>query len=504
MKMPARRGETETSKHWGRAYQCLRCLKDHKEVIAEKYRLEDHIRKCHLSLDQLPFYCSLCLFRCTEKTQLEDHVTKYRLHAQILREKNVPDSPYYLKENLTPYIIGKDDYVKLSQEESVSYFSLRAQMKRSASDTQDLLSQAVQELEPLDPASSLNLSPDFGSPALQVLQTPAPAQQTGGQMSTGGSNVSEMWNLFTNFMAQVQKNQGTTPLQAPSFAPSIHFNQHNTSTVTCSTTNATSQASTTCYTTSQPATEQELRPHTTTITDSEEQPLDLSNSTNNQIQPLDLHMGARQSSRESNYIEPPQEARADTPLTKDTSDPTTEGTDAGTSNTISNQVEDIMPQLLGQEEGSCVTALQEESSTHGSPKEADKRIVQMGDRTKRLPTIQNLMEELRDSVEKGNKVVKEEVEKNSRAIRCLEKAIRDQTEATREQTQVMKDIKASMNNFISYYRTCAREERRRDEERSEREEKRRLTEKEENSQPKTRRSASPNRNTSLGIRSVLA
>ena len=68
------------------------------------------------------------------------------------------------------------------------------------------------------------------------------------------------------------------------------------------------------------------------------------------------------------------------------------------------------------------------------------------------------LEELGFNLMKGNKKLKEEIQRNSRAIRCLEKSIKEQTEAFQQQTQVLKSIHASMNSFVSYYRTCAREE----------------------------------------------
>ena len=75
------------------------------------------------------------------------------------------------------------------------------------------------------------------------------------------------------------------------------------------------------------------------------------------------------------------------------------------------------------------------------------------------------LEELGFNLKKGNKELKDEIERNTRAIRCMEKSIKEQTEAFQQQTQVLKSIHASMNSFVSYYRTCAREERRQQERR---------------------------------------
>ena len=53
------------AKHRGRAYQCLACFhKEGKNTINEKGKIEFHILKNHVKLDEDPFYCRLCLSVC--------------------------------------------------------------------------------------------------------------------------------------------------------------------------------------------------------------------------------------------------------------------------------------------------------------------------------------------------------------------------------------------------------------------------------------------------------
>ena len=64
------------------AYQCLPCYhKERRMVINEKGMIEDHILKNHVKLDEVPYYSSLCLFRCHSLQQLNKHVTAYARHS---------------------------------------------------------------------------------------------------------------------------------------------------------------------------------------------------------------------------------------------------------------------------------------------------------------------------------------------------------------------------------------------------------------------------------------
>ncbi|KAL3891416.1 hypothetical protein ACJMK2_003678 [Sinanodonta woodiana] len=79
----------------GRAY---RCRKGPVEVaiVGEKSKVVSHIYKKHTALDQSPFYCSLCTFRCQYQRDLERHV----LNGMPCERGG---------QNLYPYLPGDSD-----------------------------------------------------------------------------------------------------------------------------------------------------------------------------------------------------------------------------------------------------------------------------------------------------------------------------------------------------------------------------------------------------------
>ena len=167
-----------------RAYQCLRCLHKKNEVYIEaKYRVTNHILKHHLSLDDVPCYCKLCLFRCFKESELREHVKTFARHALMLKEKGVQDSPDMLVVNRFPYVIGERDMVALSAEESARHWASKSKGK-------DLLAQAVETSFPggLLPESPLLQSTSNNLVAGQLLQSPVIAQlhQLLGTVLTGG------------------------------------------------------------------------------------------------------------------------------------------------------------------------------------------------------------------------------------------------------------------------------------------------------------------------------
>ena len=151
----------ERAKHRGRAYQCLPCYhKEGRVVINEKGRIEDHILKNHVKLDEVPYYCSLCLFRCHSLQQLNKHVTAYARHREMARKRDVQDHQPYLMKSSNPYKIGSLDYMQLSTEESIKYFMQQARQAKER-DVRNPVTQAVQQMLPsdlqVDIASLLNL-----------------------------------------------------------------------------------------------------------------------------------------------------------------------------------------------------------------------------------------------------------------------------------------------------------------------------------------------------------
>ena len=113
----------EKAKKRGRAYQCLHCFhKKGKKVIDVKGRLEDHILREHMTFQEVPFYCSLCLFRCLKWEQLVHHVSAYKRHVTMALKGNVVDNSAYLIQNPNPYKFGPLDYHIFTAEESMKHF----------------------------------------------------------------------------------------------------------------------------------------------------------------------------------------------------------------------------------------------------------------------------------------------------------------------------------------------------------------------------------------------
>jgi hypothetical protein len=55
--------------------KCMRCEGgDMNQYVGQKYRVIGQILKTHLTLTDVPYYCSLCLFRCQEWNDLIKHV----------------------------------------------------------------------------------------------------------------------------------------------------------------------------------------------------------------------------------------------------------------------------------------------------------------------------------------------------------------------------------------------------------------------------------------------
>ena len=101
-------------KNRGRAYRCNRCHK-----VLRKSRMEAHIMKVHVPMDQVPYYCALCSFRCTERQTLLDHLRSYRPHRQAEAKAEKPiNYTDILRRSDNPYTIGETDMTVLSREES--------------------------------------------------------------------------------------------------------------------------------------------------------------------------------------------------------------------------------------------------------------------------------------------------------------------------------------------------------------------------------------------------
>ena len=103
------------------------CLSKGIKYVAEKIRVEDHIMKMHLSLDEVPFYCSLCMFKCRSSTTLDNYLTRYIRHTLVAEEKVDAADHSCFRPNHYPYQIeSKDTYKqKLDRDDSIFYSGSR-------------------------------------------------------------------------------------------------------------------------------------------------------------------------------------------------------------------------------------------------------------------------------------------------------------------------------------------------------------------------------------------
>ncbi len=125
-------------------YRCIRC--DVTKYEGEKSKVVKHIYRKHVALDSVPFYCNICKFVTTAQAELEKHMdtSVYPTHAATVnamlasgQEVSENDS---LLNNEKFHVIGDEDMVRLSRDESTAIFSERKQVKSaSMSDTNDIL-----------------------------------------------------------------------------------------------------------------------------------------------------------------------------------------------------------------------------------------------------------------------------------------------------------------------------------------------------------------------------
>ncbi|KAH3862104.1 hypothetical protein DPMN_025067 [Dreissena polymorpha] len=80
-----------------RKYKCRVCGKADR-----KSRSIAHVLKYHVSLDRVPYSCSLCNFRCMEENELMNHVKKYQRHVKKVSKLGFPDSKILLNKAENP------------------------------------------------------------------------------------------------------------------------------------------------------------------------------------------------------------------------------------------------------------------------------------------------------------------------------------------------------------------------------------------------------------------
>ncbi|KAH3876476.1 hypothetical protein DPMN_000320 [Dreissena polymorpha] len=185
-----------------------------------------------MSLDQAPYHCRLCLFRCSKREELEKHVHSFRRHALVLQEKNIPESPEFLVSNPSPYLITDRNVAVLSAEESKRHWL-------SISKKPNILSQAIQSVLPdPSPFSNWPLSPLQSSQAhpsiLNPLQTFQPKPITDVNLSECIGPLQQLINAIgtsTNSPTPAPNQLTLTSLPpshtAQTEAPQAIINQEN-------------------------------------------------------------------------------------------------------------------------------------------------------------------------------------------------------------------------------------------------------------------------------------
>ena len=109
-------------------------------TINTKNRMKEHVTKYHVANGDRPFWCRICLFWCETKADLLDHVTAYERHRIVAKMKGIKDSRPFLITNPNPYVVDEADMIKLTREESQTYW-----MKKEA--PRDILAEAVKAIE---------------------------------------------------------------------------------------------------------------------------------------------------------------------------------------------------------------------------------------------------------------------------------------------------------------------------------------------------------------------
>ena len=232
-------GDRMTKK--GKLYSCLHCEKSGKSYREARYRVVGHILKHHRSLDQTPYYCSLCMFRCTTSDALRKHVTGYKRH-ELMAQGDVSDSSRYLVENPTVKAICegadyrvltlREQYSSTVQEEDplnivdeclLSEFdALDEPMLATAQPAQHLPNSTGQPGD--QQLVTVQVTPDMLS---QLLQPKPATVQYPGQVFQNPPLVQRQLKPFTQgHTSQPQTNSADMPLASVSTWPASTFTKH--------------------------------------------------------------------------------------------------------------------------------------------------------------------------------------------------------------------------------------------------------------------------------------
>ena len=116
----------------GIAYKCEWCGED-SPFIAERYRVDSHIWKRHLSLDCSPYYCTLCMFKATSQSAIKRHCRTFKPHLnqreEMVSEGSSRGDDFYIHQSQNAYIITDIDRKPLSPTASRLHWMQMASVK---------------------------------------------------------------------------------------------------------------------------------------------------------------------------------------------------------------------------------------------------------------------------------------------------------------------------------------------------------------------------------------
>ena len=96
----------------GLAYRCNHCGK-----VDRKGRLVGHILRDHVPQDRVPFYCTLCRFRCETRDDCIKHLTKYAGHVRAVGNTTNIDLNQVLIKSGNPWFVSSSDMTQVPDED---------------------------------------------------------------------------------------------------------------------------------------------------------------------------------------------------------------------------------------------------------------------------------------------------------------------------------------------------------------------------------------------------
>lgn len=124
----------EKAKKRGRAHLCLVCQREKGvQLIGEHQPMEDHVLKCHVEQENVPFLCGLCGVRCMTKKQMDQHKKRSK-HLRRMKEMGVGNDEQWVVVSPTPCQIGDQQLFRYQQVESLLYF-IKKQAGEESSDS---------------------------------------------------------------------------------------------------------------------------------------------------------------------------------------------------------------------------------------------------------------------------------------------------------------------------------------------------------------------------------